>query len=81
MKKNLSQLKLNQVAQIDLINQEELIPEYILELIDYGFLPGTEIFVLQKYLSQNKIVVQIGRMKLSLRINDAMHIQVNTSEN
>lgn len=81
MKKSLSSLELNKVAQIDLINQDELKAEYILELIDYGFLPGTEIEVLQKYLSQNKIVVQIGRTHISLRMNDAMHIQVITNEN
>ena len=62
MKKSLSSLELKQTAQVDLINQDELRPEYIMELIDYGFLPGTEISVLQKYQSQNKIVVQkIGR--------------------
>ncbi len=81
MKKSLTSLDLNQTAQIDLINQDELKAEYILELIDYGFLPGTEIEVLQKYQSQNKIVVQIGRTRLSLRMNDAMHILVNTNEN
>jgi Fe2+ transport system protein FeoA len=81
MKKSLSSLGINQIAQIDIINQDELKAEYILELIDYGFLPGTEVEVLQKYLSQNKIVVQIGRTRLSLRMNDAMHIQVNTNEN
>ena len=80
MKKSLSSLELKQTAQVDLINQDELRPEYIMELIDYGFLPGTEISVLQKYQSQNKIVVQIGRTKLSLRLNDAMYIQVNTNE-
>ncbi len=81
MKTSLSSLELNKIAQIDFINQDELKAEYILELIDYGFLPGTEIEVLQKYLSQNKIVVQIGRTRLSLRMSDAMHIQVNTNEN
>ena len=81
MKKSLSSLDINKVAQIDFINQDELKAEYILELIDYGFLPGTEIEVLQKYLSQNKIVVQIGRTHISLRMNDAMHILVNTNEN
>ena len=80
MKKSLSSLQLKQTAQVDLINQDELRPEYIMELIDYGFLPGTEISVLQKYQSQNKIVVQIGRTKVSLRLNDAMYIQVNTNE-
>ncbi|MBL0264614.1 MAG: ferrous iron transport protein A [Leptospiraceae bacterium] len=80
MKKSLSSLELKQTAQVDLINQDELRPEYIMELIDYGFLPGTEISVLQKYQSQNKIVVQIGRTKVSLRLNDAMYIQVNTNE-
>lgn len=81
MKKSLSSLELNQTAQVEWISQEDLRPEYILELIDYGFLPGTEISVLQKYLSQNKIVVQIGRTKLSMRLSDAMHIQVNTNDN
>ncbi|HRG48294.1 MAG TPA: FeoA family protein [Leptospiraceae bacterium] len=80
MKKSLSSLQLKQTAQVDLINQDELRPEYIMELIDYGFLPGTEISVLQKYQSQNKIVVQIGRTKVSLRLNDAIHIQVNTND-
>ena len=80
MKKSLSSLQLKQTAQVDLINQDELRPEYIMELIDYGFLPGTEISVLQKYQSQNKIVVQIGRTQVSLRLNDAMYIQVNTNE-
>ena len=80
MKKILSSLELKQTAQVDLINQDELRPEYIMELIDYGFLPGTEISVLQKYQSQNKIVVQIGRTKVSLRLNDAMYIQVSTNE-
>ncbi|MBK6606719.1 MAG: ferrous iron transport protein A [Leptospiraceae bacterium] len=80
MKKSLSSLELKQTAQVDLINQDELRPEYIMELIDYGFLPGTEISVLQKYQSQNKIVVQIGRTKVSLRLNDAMYIQVSTNE-
>ncbi len=80
MKKSLSSLELKQTAQVDLINQDELRPEYIMELIDYGFLPGTEISVLQKYQSQNKIVVQIGRTQVSLRLNDAMYIQVNTNE-
>ncbi len=49
MKKNLTSLELNEVALIDSLNQEKLKAEYVIELIDYGFFPGTEISVLQKY--------------------------------
>ncbi|HMV43868.1 MAG TPA: FeoA family protein [Leptospiraceae bacterium] len=81
MLKSLSGIELNQKAIIDSMNQEKLNSDYILELLDFGFLPGTEISVLQKYPSQNKIVVQIGRAHLSLRLNDASFIQVRTNGN
>lgn len=81
MLQSLSGIELNQKAIIDSMNQEKLKSDYILELLDFGFLPGTEISVLQKYPSQNKIVVQIGRAQLSLRLNDASNIQVRLNGN
>ncbi|MBK8394507.1 MAG: ferrous iron transport protein A [Leptospiraceae bacterium] len=81
MKKNLTSLELNEVALIDSLNQEKLKAEYVIELIDYGFFPGTEISVLQKYPSQNKIIVQIGKSHLSLRMDDAEYIQVSVNGN
>jgi ferrous iron transport protein A len=81
MKKNLTSLDLNKAAIIDSINENELKPEYVLELIDYGFLPGTEITVLQRFASLDKVIVQIGRSHLSLRMNDAKYIQVEANEN
>ena len=77
MKKSLTSLELEKIAIIDSLDQEKLKAEYVLELIDYGFLPGTEITLIQKYPSQNKIVVKIGKSHLSLRMNDAEHIQVD----
>jgi len=81
MKKSLTSLNANEVAMIDSLDQDKLKAEYVLELIDYGFLPGIEITLIQKYPSQNKIIVKIGKSHLSLRMNDAEHIQVNTNGN
>lgn len=80
MNKNLTNLELNKNAIIISLNQDTLKADYILELIDFGFLPGTKINVIQKFPSQNKIIVKIGKVYLSLRMNDAENILVETND-
>ncbi|MFB5649794.1 ferrous iron transport protein A [Leptospira wolffii] len=40
-------------------------------LLDMGFLPGTKITVLEKYPKQEKLVVEVGLVKLALRKSEA----------
>ncbi len=44
------------------------------DLMDYGFLPGTKLKVYEKYFSAQKLLIQVGEVKIALRISDAENI-------
>lgn len=59
------------------IDESRMEPGLLRDCWDQGFLPGTEIVLLEKFLSQNKILVQIGsEIRVALPIPIAQYIRV-----
>ena len=59
---------------IESFDQENLTPEFINELLDFGLLPGNEIVILHK--SQKKILIGIGNAEIAISEKDAKYIHV-----
>lgn len=74
MKKKLSQLKPGQEATISHFDNDEI----HLKLMEMGCIPGEKIFLEQIAPLGGPISVKIGGYSLSLRLNEAEFIRVDT---
>ncbi|MCB1157395.1 MAG: ferrous iron transport protein A [Leptospiraceae bacterium] len=74
---NLNEMDREESASILSLQKEVLGAEQVNYLLDYGFIPGTEILVLQKIPSHDKLIVKLGRSTIAIRLSDAKYIQVN----
>lgn len=72
----LSELEPGSAGIIDSLNQDQLSIQYIHDLLDYGFFPGSKVIVLQKFNSEDKLIARVGQVDLSLRISDADSISL-----
>lgn len=74
----------NLKSKIESLDEENIEPVILQDLWDQGFLPGAEITVLERYLSQKKIVVLLGdaiTVALPLGLADNIHISPLKSSN
>ena len=76
MTKKLIELDENESGIIHSFDEKSLSSVYINDLLDYGFLPGSQIRLIYKSISQNKILVTVGSSEIALRIKDANFIDV-----
>lgn len=67
MKGSLFDLEPGQKAKVSRIKEQIGKEGLVRNLLDLGFLPGTEISVLEKYSRQEKMIVEIGLVKLAIR--------------
>jgi len=74
MEQKLSQLKSGQKGVIT----QMVDPELVLKLMEMGFLPGEEIMVEQIAPLGDPISVMVSGYQVSLRLNEADSIWVNT---
>ena len=58
---------------IDSFDEQNLAPEFINELLDFGLLPGEEITILHK--SQKKILIGAGNAEIAISEKEAKHIK------
>ena len=75
--KSLADWHENSHGTIQYLQREQLGVEYSNNLLDFGVLPGSEIAILQKYPSQNKLVIQVSNHKIAIRLSDAQYIMVS----
>lgn len=66
----------NTNATIQHLQREELGAEYSNNLLDFGFLPGSQVAILHKYPSQNKLIIQVTSNRVAIRLSDAQYIMV-----
>lgn len=75
MQKKLSELKVGENATITSLEDQEL----VLKLMEMGFLPGEEIVVEQIAPMGDPISVMVAGYQVSLRINEADSVIVETN--
>lgn len=75
MQKKLSELKVGEKATITSLEDQEL----VLKLMEMGFLPGEEIVVEQIAPMGDPISVMVAGYQVSLRINEADSVIVETA--
>ncbi len=70
----LTELPLNQVATLQkFLNLENSI---VHQFLDSGLIPGREIKLILKNENQNKVIIDVGGISLSIRFDTANHILV-----
>ncbi|EMM73599.1 ferrous iron transport protein A [Leptospira weilii] len=72
----LSELKKGQEASIVSLLPQPGKEELFQNILDIGLLPGTKVLVLEKYLSQKKIVLRAGEVEIAIREGEAELIQI-----
>lgn len=70
---NVTELKVGDRFRLESMDQD-LDRDFRKDLLDYGFLPGTEMQIFEKYKSSEKIVVQISETRIAIRWKDAEKI-------
>jgi len=76
MQKKLSELKEGQTGIINSINEDD----FFLKLMEMGFIPGESVSIEQVAPHGDPISVSVAGYKVSLRLNEAAHILVDTVE-
>ncbi len=71
MKQLLFELEAGQSGILSDLKKSSGKEKLVRNLLDMGFLPGTKITVLEKYPRQEKLVVELGLVKLALRKMEA----------
>ncbi|TGL61541.1 FeoA family protein [Leptospira sarikeiensis] len=77
MKSKLFELEEGQTGKIIGIKNESGKTGLVRNLLDMGFLPGTQITVLQKFPKQDKMIVKLGLVQLAIRKLEADLLELN----
>ncbi len=72
----LNELEKGQEAPIIFLLSKPGKEELFRNILDIGLLPGTFVLVLEKYSSQNKMVIRAGEVEIAIRKVEAELIQV-----
>ncbi len=48
--------------------------EFRKDLLDYGLIPGTQVTINKKFLSSEKLILELGQTKLAIHLEDAKKI-------
>ncbi|EKN87487.1 FeoA domain protein [Leptospira interrogans str. 2003000735] len=72
----LNELEKGQEAPIISLLSKPGKEELFRNILDIGLLPGTSVLVLEKYSSQNKMVIRAGEVEIAIRKVEAELIQV-----
>ncbi|XDD48963.1 ferrous iron transport protein A [Leptospira sp. WS92.C1] len=77
----LNELKKGQEASIVSLLQKPGKEDLFRNILDIGLLPGTKVFILEKYDSQKKIILRAGEVEIAIREGEAELIQVGEISN
>ncbi|TGK05447.1 ferrous iron transport protein A [Leptospira langatensis] len=77
MKTLLFQLEVGESGTISGIKNETGKTGLVRNLFDMGFLPGTQVTVLQKFPEQEKMIVKLGLVHLAIRKLEADLLELN----
>ncbi|TGK00722.1 ferrous iron transport protein A [Leptospira semungkisensis] len=77
MKTLLFQLEAGESGIIARVKNESGKTGLVRNLFDMGFLPGTQVTVLQKFPEQEKMVVKLGLVQLAIRKLEADLLELN----
>lgn len=76
MENTLQELEIKQKGVIGCLDSGYFSREQVNILLDYGFLPGTELEVLYRFPTMDRMIVKFHNHTLAIRLSDAQYISL-----